>query len=178
MASREWASSASASGSSLSPKSPGTLARRALPGLFLCAGLLLPLLPFDVAPQGAPFGVPPAGAAAWSEPPDDGNPPGDDGGDEGDGEEADSIQVLPDTTQFMPADVGIKPARIDTTRVNRPAVGLPQGGLPPGVLGPPAPSARELASKPARRGVFGLHPAVLVLGLVAAHVFLIKLVTH
>jgi len=90
------------------------------------------------------------------------------------------VSVLPDTTLFMPADIGVKPARTDTTGVKAPAVGLPQSNLPPpGVYGPPVPGGPgSVPEKPARKGVFGLHPVVILLGLVVAHVAIIKLVTH
>lgn len=209
MASQEWASSASASGSRLRHTGPGNLAQRALPGLFLCLGLTLPVLPGKAGPVVSLIGVDPAEAvASQQQPPHDGPPPVDNGANGGNEANQEGVG-LPDTTLVFPPELGPKllpvdstrapgdttmgvwqdttrvpidttGVRSDTTRVTRPAVGIPQSGLPPpGVAeGPPFEgSAPPPGKAKARRGVFGLHPAVIILGLVAAHVFLIKLIT-
>lgn len=208
MASREWGSSASDSGSSLRQRSPGSLARRVLPGLFLCHALLLPVPAASAGQAVARRPEARAEAAGPQQPPEDAMPPGGsetDGGPTGNQEG----EAFPDTTLFIPPALGPRPApgdtglaardtsgvRIDTSGVRvdttgaradtagaaRPAVGLPRGELPTPEAGSPAPGQlpgpRTKAKPAARRGIFGLHPAVIILGLVVAHVFLIRLIT-
>lgn len=81
---------------------------------------------------------------------------------------------------MIPAGIGVKPAQPESTRIQSPAVGLPQSRPPrPDVYGPPAPGGPgESGLKTGRRGILGLHPAVILLGLVVAHVALIRLVTR
>jgi hypothetical protein len=222
LALREWGSSASGSGSSLRRLSPGSLAWRVLPGLFLCAGFLLAAGPASAGPVGRQHPSAALEAAGPQQPPEDTTPAGGGGTSDGDtvGPEE---EVFPDTTLFTPQALGPKPApgdtakapadttavRADTTGVRvdttgaaadttglrggpapappdtagtaRPAVGLPQTGLPPTEAEPPGPSGaigpRPEAKSAARRGFLGLHPAVIILGLVVAHVFLVKLIT-
>jgi hypothetical protein len=208
LASREWASSASASGSRLRHTGPGNLARRALPGLFLCFGLGFLFLPETPVPFVSPLGAASAEAAASQlTPPDDGPPPVENGVNRGNEPDPEG-EVFPDTTRLVAPELGPKPVpsdslgapgdtmgvrqdttrvptdttgvRNDSTRVTRPAMGIPQSGpATPAIMeGPPVAAMKPPPGKPkARRGVFGVHPAVIILGLVAAHVFLIKLIT-
>lgn len=187
MASRGWVSSASASGSSL-PHGPGILTRRALPGLFLCAGLA----GFPVG--GAFVATPAARAAAWQAPDTTAAPPDSieappggvtapPGGTVAPADTSaappDTARALPPSQPLLPSEVGLKPEQSDSLRI-RQAAGIPQRSpSPSGVMGPPAPGGPGAAEAlPAeRRGVLGLHPFVIVLGLVAAHIVLIRLVT-
>jgi hypothetical protein len=217
LALREWGSSASGFASSPRRSGPGSLARRALPGLFVCAALLLPAGRPCARPAKPRHPAAAVQAAGPEQPPEDTTPPGGGGTDTG-AAGGPEEEVFPDTTLFVPP-LGPKPAPgdtagaaadtsrvrsgaagagvdttgaaidttgigsgagadgVDTAGVARPAVGLPQSGaLPPGTgPTPPGPPAETKTS--ARKGVFGLHPAVIILGLVVAHVFLVKLIT-
>jgi hypothetical protein len=130
-------------------------------------------------------------------PPDDGSD-GDEEGDEGLWEEPDSSFVPADSAGVQRTIVPEKTVAPDSLRSGG-AAGLirepgPAGAdslgrvLPglsatpgtgtaqPGAAGTGTPAVKP--PEPAeRRGVLGLHPAFLIVGLVAAHVFLVKLVT-
>ena len=175
-----------------------------LPGLlaFLLIGLAAP---GPAAAAEAP--APAVGAdrllAAVMQAPGDETPP-EEGEEEDVEEEADTTTVsFPDTTGLKPlaapADTTLRapadtlgsgaptrsirqPGAAATDSLGRPLPG-PSGG-PGGVQGtgptraPTGTGAAAVPKEPAeRRGLLGVHPAVLILGLIVAHVFVVKLVT-
>jgi hypothetical protein len=144
-------------------------------GLVLCLGLALAGLPSADAPSPALLlGAASAEAALGAQAPGEDVPPSELGGDEEDVEEA-----FPDTTELLlPSEVGLKPAENDSIRARGPAAGLTHTPLSaPAAPGGSGAGGTPPAARPARRGIFGLHPAAIVLGLVAAHVLLTRVLT-
>ncbi len=105
----------------------------------------------------------------------------------GEEEEEDTTTVIPPTPGVKPAPA---PAPFDTTGAHLPAPGIPQPGsalpdtLRPGGQLPPMPPLPRTparadtlnAARPERHGLHGVHPAAIVIGLIAVHVLIVKLI--
>ena len=107
----------------------------------------------------------------------------------GEEEEEDTTTVVPPTPAVKPAPSPAT-APFDTTGAHVPAPGILQpGGAPPDTLRPggPLPSMPPLprtparadtaAAVPERHGLRAISPAAIVIGLIAVHVLVVKLLT-
>ncbi len=104
-------------------------------------------------------------------------------------EEEDTTSVIPPTPGIKPAP---SPAPFDTTGAHAPAPSIPQPGsaapdtLRPGEALPPMPPLPRTHARadttaapppaPPRHGIQALSPAAIVIGLIAVHVLIVKLI--